>query len=84
MGLFFFPRGGSAHVARSLAQAAPSHGIALTLAAGSQGEPGEASHAPTFFAGFDVQPVEVGLDEPQRPAIAFLPTYEEGASAGNG
>ena len=82
MGLFFFPRGGSAHVARSLAQAAPSHGIALTLAAGSQGEPGEPSHAPTFFAGFDVQPVEVGLDEPQRPAIAFLPTYEEGASAG--
>ena len=82
MGLFFYPRGGSAHVARSLAQAAPSHGIALTLAAGSQGEPGEPSHAPTFFAGFDVQPVEVGLDEPQRPAIAFLPTYEEGASAG--
>jgi glycosyltransferase involved in cell wall biosynthesis len=82
MGLFFFPRGGSAHVARSLAGAAPSHGISLSLVAGSRGEPGEPSHAPTFFAGLDVQPVEVGLDEPQRPAIAFLPTYEEGASAG--
>jgi glycosyltransferase involved in cell wall biosynthesis len=82
MGLFFYPRGGSAQVARALARAAPAHGIELTLAAGSLGEPGAHSHASTFFAGVDVQPVEIGLDEPTRPAIAFLPTYEEGASAG--
>jgi glycosyltransferase involved in cell wall biosynthesis len=82
MGLFFYPRGGSAHVARSLARAGPAHGIELTLAAGSLGEPGARSHAATFFAGFDVEPVEIGLDEPTRPAIAFLPTYEEGASVG--
>jgi glycosyltransferase involved in cell wall biosynthesis len=82
MGLFFYPRGGSAHVARSLARVGPAHGIELTLAAGSLGEPGEPSHARSFFAGLEVWPVAVGLDEPQRPAVAFLPTYEEGASAG--
>jgi D-inositol-3-phosphate glycosyltransferase len=82
MALFFHPRGGSAHVVRSLVHAAPAQGIVLRLAAGSPGKPGELSHAPTFFAGLDIQPVEIGLDEPQRPAIAFLPTYEEAASPG--
>ena len=53
--LFFFPRGGSAQVARSLARALPAAGWELTLAAGSLGPPGEPTNAGSFFAGLDVQ-----------------------------
>ena len=58
--LFFFPRGGSAQVTRSLARALPSAGWQLTLAAGSLGHPGEPTHAASFFAGIDVH----ALDSP--------------------
>ena len=52
-GLFFFPRGGSAQVARALARALPRAGWQVALAAGSLGQPGEQTHAASFFAGID-------------------------------
>jgi hypothetical protein len=52
--LFFFPRGGSAQVARALCRALPAIGWEVSLAAGSLGSAGEQGHAPSFFAGVDV------------------------------
>ena len=56
--LFFFPRGGSAQVARALARALPAAGWQMTLAAGSLGRPGEQTHAASFFAGIDVHALD--------------------------
>jgi hypothetical protein len=50
----FFPRGGSAQVARALCRAWPTIGWEVSLAAGSLGSAGEQDHAPSFFAGVDV------------------------------
>lgn len=72
-GLFFFPRGGSSHLARSLCRSLVALGDRVTLAVGSLGEPGGRSHAETFFTGIDVVAVDYtpGGDDP------FQPSYEE-------
>jgi hypothetical protein len=57
--LFFFPRGGSAQVARALCRALPAIGWEVSLAAGSLGSAGEQGHAPSFFSGVDVISVQV-------------------------
>jgi hypothetical protein len=44
--LFFFPRGGSAQLARSLARALPAAGWQATLVAGSLGQWGEPHGTP--------------------------------------
>jgi len=54
MGLLFFPRGGSAYVARYLSAALAEHGWDVALACGSLGREGDNTYAPTFFAGIDV------------------------------
>ena len=56
--LFFFPRGGSAQVARAFAGALPAAGWQTTLAAGSLGRQGEQTNAGSFFSGFEVHPVD--------------------------
>jgi glycosyltransferase involved in cell wall biosynthesis len=80
-GLFFFPRGGSAQVARALARTLPAAGWHLTLAAGSVGQPGEPTHAASFFAGIDVQPLDYSpaleLAEPLAAPVPFQPSYED-------
>jgi hypothetical protein len=73
--LFFFPRGSSAQVTRSLARALPAAGGQPTLAAGSLGQPGEPTHARSFFAGIDVH---AALDyspalELAEPLAALVP-----------
>jgi glycosyltransferase involved in cell wall biosynthesis len=55
-GLFFFPRGGSAHVARSLAAALPPTGWDVTVLSGSLPPDGDAAE---FYDGVDIRPVEV-------------------------
>ena len=54
MGLLFYPRGGSAQVARYLAAALDRKGWTVRLFTGSLGEPGAGANAATFFAGLDV------------------------------
>jgi len=81
MGLYFFPRGGSAHVARNLAAALPSAGWDTTVVAGSRPPHGDAAR---FYAGLDVRPVD-GADlsfegAPDR-AIASLDDVEAEAQA---
>jgi glycosyltransferase involved in cell wall biosynthesis len=54
MGLFFYPRGGSARVAGYLARALPAVGWHVTLACGSLGEAGALGNAASVFAGVDI------------------------------
>lgn len=53
-GVAFSPRGGSAHVVRSLARALPEVGWVARVVAGSVGRPGDAGHAATFYGGLPV------------------------------
>jgi len=70
MALLFFPRGGSAQVARYLARALPAAGWQPRLVAGSLGAPGDAGHAGTFFSGIDVREVPYASG-------ALHPSYED-------
>jgi glycosyltransferase involved in cell wall biosynthesis len=73
--LFFFPRGGSAFVARSLCRALPAAGWDATLVSGSLGRRGDPGCAATFFRGIDVRPFRYGVGpQPLSP-----PSYESGA-----
>src|SRR4030088_1511015 len=72
MGILFFPRGGSAQVTRYLAVALGDAGWSVSLVAGSLGAPGQGSHAPTFFAGIDLQYLDYS---------AAVAGFETGASA---
>ena len=58
MGLLFYPRGGSSHVAQNLAAALPVAGWDVTIVSGSLSLPGRPGDARTFYAGLDVRPVD--------------------------
>jgi glycosyltransferase involved in cell wall biosynthesis len=76
-GLMFFPRGGSAHVARALATELPAHSWDVTLVTGSlSGGHGDAT---TFYKDLDVRPVDFGAgDAPMHPS------YEDRKGASDG
>ena len=78
MGLLFFPRGGSSHVARSLARALPHAGWDARVLSGSLAGHGEARE---FYRGLDVVPVEMdGALEAPDPLLAdppLHPSYED-------
>ena len=74
--LMFFPRGGSAHVARALAAELPAHGWDVTLVAGlarpatatpAPSTPGSTSHAVDFDAG----------DAPMHPSYEDRPGADD-------
>ena len=79
--LFFFPRGGSAQVARALAGALPVRGWQVALASGSLGEPGGATHAASFYAGVEVAAIDYSpalrFADPLAAAVPFQPSYED-------
>jgi glycosyltransferase involved in cell wall biosynthesis len=81
MGLLFFPRGGSAQVARYLARSLPDAGWSASIACGSLGEPGEQSHAETFYAGLAVHPLDyteaARATDPLAADPPFQPSYED-------
>src|SRR5215213_8969386 len=58
MGLLFFPRGGSAQVARYLVPALTAAGWPASLVGGSLGRPGDGTHAPTFYGDIDLQSLD--------------------------
>jgi glycosyltransferase involved in cell wall biosynthesis len=73
--LMFFPRGGSAHVARALATNLPASGWDVTVLSGSIGG-GGLSDAERFYAGLDVHAVDFSAgDGPMHPS------YEDRADA---
>jgi glycosyltransferase involved in cell wall biosynthesis len=79
--LFFFPRGGSAQVARALCRALPGAGWDVTLAAGSLGGGGDPRNALGFFSGIDVVPVDylpaVQVNDPTAAGVPLQPSYED-------
>jgi glycosyltransferase involved in cell wall biosynthesis len=82
MALMFFPRGGSAQVARYLGAALGRWGWEVTLVAGSLGEPGRPAHAGTFFRGIgDVRAVDYTASEAAPDPLAadppFHPSFED-------
>ena len=81
MALMFFPRGGSAQVARYMARALPGAGWDVTLLTGSLGPAGDDAHAATFFAGLDVHVVDYtpaqNAPDPLAADPPFHPSYED-------
>ena len=72
-GLMFFPRGGSAHVARALAEELPQHGVDVTILSGSLGG-GGVGDAERFYAGLDVHAVDFSAgDAPMHPSYEDRP-----------
>src|SRR5690349_6392461 len=84
MGLFFYPRGGSAQVASYLSRALADHGWQVTLACGSLGASGALGHAATIFAGLDIVPGAYddavarweGGEDPMDAPFPMHPSYE--------
>src|SRR3954463_11349040 len=69
----FFPRGGSAHVARALAENLPAHGWDVTILSGSLGG-GGVSAARRFSAGLAVRAVDFSAgDAPMHPSYEDRP-----------
>lgn len=79
--LFFFPRGGSAQVARALSAALVRTGCHVTLASGSLGALGATTDAKTFYSGLDVSAVDYSpslrLADPLGGRVPFQPSYED-------
>jgi len=80
MTLAFYPRGGSAQVARYLTRALEARGVGVTLCCGSLGCPGASSHAGTFFAGLDVRPLDftdavARFEQGEDPMTAPVPVH---------
>jgi glycosyltransferase involved in cell wall biosynthesis len=81
MGLMFFPRGGSAHVARNLAMALPAVGWDVTILSGSLSRPDLPGDARAFYRDLDLHAVDFtrALEAPD-PLLAdppFHPSYED-------
>jgi len=71
--LMFFPRGGSAHVARALARELPAHGCEVTIVSGSQSGR-SVGDAARFYDGLDVRPVDFTRgDAPMHPSYEDRP-----------
>jgi glycosyltransferase involved in cell wall biosynthesis len=67
----FFPRGGSAHVARALARELPAHGCDVTVVSGSLPGHGDALR---FYDGLDVHAVDFARgDAPMHPSYEDRP-----------
>lgn len=89
MGLLFFPRGGSAQAARYLSTALVDAGWSVNLVAGSLGDPGEETHAPTFFGSIslhhldysDAARVFVEGGSAIAAPVPMQPSYEDRAGA---
>ena len=85
MGLLFFPRGGSAQVARYLSTALAEADWSVALVTGSLGHPGEETHAPTFFAGTPLHYLDcsdavrafAAGGSAIRAAVPMHPSYED-------
>ena len=81
MGLMFFPRGGSAHVARNLAMALPATGWEVTILSGSLSRPDLPGDARAFYRDLDLHALDFtrALEAPD-PLLAdppFHPSFED-------
>jgi glycosyltransferase involved in cell wall biosynthesis len=58
MGIYFYPRGGSAHSARAIARELGVNGFEVTLLSGSRSDLGEDSRAASFYKGLDLRALD--------------------------
>lgn len=58
MGIYFYPRGGSAHACRSIARELGRNGLEVTVLAGSRSDLGKEALAESFYAGLDLRAVD--------------------------
>src|SRR3954447_21532318 len=58
MGVYFYPRGGSAHVSRALAREFERSGFEVTVLAGSRSDLGEHARASRFYSRLHLRPVD--------------------------
>ncbi|WP_053226979.1 glycosyltransferase family 4 protein [Solirubrobacter soli] len=81
MGLQFFPRGGSAQVARNLAHSLPGTGWETTILSGSITHDDTFGDAAHFYRGLDVRPVDMTRALHARDPMAadppLHPSYED-------
>ena len=81
----FFPRGGSAHVARALATALPRHGWEDTLLSGSRTDLGGRGDASRFYAGLQPHAVDftpaLQTPDPMAATPPMHPSFEDRADA---
>jgi glycosyltransferase involved in cell wall biosynthesis len=85
MSLLFYPRGGSSQVVRYLVPALEETGWRVALVAGSLGQPGDRTHAASFFkhsrlAAVDYTDVVRAHEEEREPppdAIPMHPSFED-------
>ncbi len=85
MGVLFFPRGGSAHVARALASALAAQEWNVTLVSGSLSRPDGQGNAQTFYAGLDPRvdlrvvdfTAALAASDPLRADPPLAPSYED-------
>ena len=86
-GTLFFPRGGSAFVARALARGLAEAGCDITVVAGSRHDLGGLSDARNFYAGVDVHEVDftaalgasdpTAFDAPPAGSAPLHPSFED-------
>lgn len=76
MGIYFYPRGGSAHGCRAIARELEANGMRVTLVAGSRSDLGRLALASSFYEGLDVRPVDF------TPAVRTPDPLGYGGSAG--
>ena len=89
MCLLFYPRGGSSQVVRYLVPAIEASGWSVALVAGSLGEPGDRTHAESFFKHGHLTPVDYGQalrahangDDPLAQHVPMHPSFEDRAGA---
>lgn len=67
MGVYFYPRGGSAHVCRAIAREFERNEYEVTVLSGSRSDLGEHALAASFYSGLDLRTVD------------FAPALESGA-----
>jgi glycosyltransferase involved in cell wall biosynthesis len=70
MGIYFFPRGGSAHVCRAVARELGRSGFEVGVLSGSRSDLGDLAQADSFYAGLEPHAVDftpaLGSSEPLR------------------
>ena len=85
----FFPRGGSAHTIRDVAQELPRHGWEVTILSGSRSDLGPNADAVSFYRGLDVRTVDhvAAIHEDRslgRGQAPMHPSYEDRPGAPDG
>jgi glycosyltransferase involved in cell wall biosynthesis len=71
MGIYFYPRGGSAHVCRALAREFEHEDFDVTVLAGSRSDLGEHGFAPSFYSELDLRTVDFAPALESDDAIDF-------------